>query len=95
MSRNVEITIWNRKFTLKSDEDEAQLREVARFVDDKLAELGRNSASAMPVNVAVLGALNIANEYFNYRRRMERALQDLELESDTLLALIDAELGED
>lgn len=92
VSRDVEITILNRKYVLRSEDDEENLREVARFVDERLTEVGRAMA-APPTTVAVLGALNIANEYFEYRRKMDRLLEELEAQSDEALAALDEELA--
>lgn len=87
LTRNVEITILGQKYTIKSDQDEVALREVARFVDSRLNELNRGRIATL--SVAVLGALNIANEYFLYRRQMDEVLQRMEEQARQLKALLD------
>lgn len=92
MSRDVEITILNRKYVLRSEEDEAHLREVARYVDEQLTEVGR-AMTAAPTTVAVMGALNIASEFFEYRRKVEGAIANLESQSDELIRLVEEQMG--
>ncbi len=86
MSRRAEITILGQKYVVRSDQDEAQLREVAAYVDKKLREL-QQSGHVNTVRVAVLGALNIANEYFEYRRRMASVLDEMERRTDRISEL--------
>lgn len=94
MSRDVEITIFNRKYVLRSEANEDRLREVARYVDSKMTEVSR-SMTAAPTSIAVLGALNIANELFDYRDRIEEKLAEMERRSAELLEMIDAQLEAD
>ncbi len=82
-----EITILGQKYVVKSDQDEAQLREVAAYVDEKLRALQRGG-HVNTVRVAVLGALNIANEYFEYRRRMASILDQMEERTNRLSDLV-------
>lgn len=87
-SRNVELTILGQKYIVKSEQDEAQLKEVARFVDARLSELTRGGRLTS-VRVAVVGALNIANEYYLFRRHMEDVLAKLEERSEHLVELVE------
>lgn len=87
LTRNVEITILGQKYTVKSDQEEAHLREVARYVDQKLSDMNRGRIATL--SVAVLGALNIANEFHLYRRQMEEVLQKLEEQSKELAELLE------
>jgi cell division protein ZapA len=88
LSRNVEIIILGQKYVVKSDQDEAQLREVAQFVDAKLSELTRGGRSTT-FSMAIIGALNIANEYYEYRRKMDDTLRQLEDKANRLMELLD------
>ncbi len=88
LSRRAEITILGQKYVVKSDQDEVQLQQVAKYVDAKLRELQRGG-HVNTVRVAVMGALNIANEYFLFRRRMEYLLDQMEERTDRLSELLD------
>jgi cell division protein ZapA len=87
LTRNVEIIILGQKYVIKSDQDEVHLRQVARYVDEKLSELNRGRIATL--SVAVLGALNIANEYHLYRQQMEALLQQMEERSQQLAELLE------
>ncbi len=88
LSRRAEITILGQKYVVKSDQDEGQLKEVAQYVDSRLRELQRGG-HVNTLRVAVMGALNIANEYFVFRRRVAAILDQMEERTDRLSDLLD------
>jgi cell division protein ZapA len=66
MKKALDVTILGQKFTISSDADEGYMLKVADYVDSKMQELMQSKASAK-TNVAMLAALNIADEYHRLR----------------------------
>ncbi|MBI5190883.1 MAG: cell division protein ZapA [Nitrospirae bacterium] len=67
---NTEVEIFGGTYTVKGDSDPAYVRELARYVDEKMRTLSRKSPHAIGVQkIAVLAALNIADELFRLKRR--------------------------
>lgn len=69
--KRVEIDIFGQTFSLIA-ENEARLQEVSRYVDTQMKELSQSSATIDSFRLAVLAALNIANERFDMADRLER-----------------------
>lgn len=67
--KRVEIDIFGQTFSLIA-EDEARLQEVARHVDAQMKELSQSSATIDSFRLAVLAALNIANDRFDLVDRL-------------------------
>lgn len=88
-----QITIRGRQYTLRSDEDDDDLNEVAAYVDGKMADVAKGSFDEY--TVALLAALNIASEYHRFRRTMGGRLEDLDREAAAIGAILDAALPED
>ena len=65
MPRPFEVTILGLPFTVQSDEDEAYVRQLAAFVDDRMR---RATTAGGTIAVAVLGALHIADELHKLQR---------------------------
>lgn len=66
----VEVEIFGSTYTVKGDTDPAYVRDLARYVDERMRSLSRKSPHAIGVQkIAVLAALNIADELFKLRRR--------------------------
>lgn len=67
-AKSYELTILNQKFTIKSDNDERHVKLVADYVNKKMHEIvSRNKATATS-SVAILAALNIADDLFKLKQ---------------------------
>ena len=60
----VTVKINGVEYNLKGKEHEKYLLEVAKYVDGKFREISANNTKLSTTSVAVLSALNIADEYF-------------------------------
>ena len=67
--RRVELDIFGQTFSLIA-EDEARLQEVAKYVDAQMKDLSQSTATIDSFRLAVLAALNIANERFDLADRL-------------------------
>ena len=63
MQKAVEVKIMGQKIVLRSDDEEQYIRKVAEYVDVKMQEVGKSTNSKGKYSVAMLAALNIADEY--------------------------------
>jgi cell division protein ZapA len=61
------MTALGSTFTLRSDDDPGHLRRVADFVTAKVEEVQRAIPTASPLKVAMLTALNIADDLLKER----------------------------
>jgi len=78
MKKALDVEILGQKFTISSDAEEGYMLKVAGYVDDKMQELMQASKSAAKSNVAMLAALNIADEYHRLKDTHEAILQKLD-----------------
>lgn len=63
MKRDIEIEIAGQRLKLRTDEDEGYMRRLAEFVDERMREMGHGARGMTSLNVALLTALRIADEY--------------------------------
>jgi len=77
MKRVVDVEIMGQKFSVKSDADENYIRTVADYVDEKLRELLKSARPTAQFNVAIMAALNIADEYHQLKEKHETVLNRL------------------
>jgi cell division protein ZapA len=71
-----------------SDAEEEHVAKVVRYVNDKVDEIGKKTSHFDSLNIAILAALNIADEYFRARVAGEMVYQQLESRSEKLISLI-------
>ncbi len=91
----VQITIRGRRYTVRSDEDDIDLQEVAAYVDGKMAEMAGRSNTFDEYTIAMLAALNIASEYERFRREVDTELTEIDRELAGAGVLIDAAVASD
>jgi len=63
MKKALEVEILGQKITISSDAEEGYMLKVANYVNDKMQELIQASKPVAKSNVAMLAALNIADEF--------------------------------
>jgi cell division protein ZapA len=78
MKKALDVEILGQKFTIASDAEESYMIKVADYVDAKMQELMRSPKSVAKTNVAMLAALNIADEYHRLKDNHEAVLNRLD-----------------
>ena len=67
------IEIFGQRLGVRTDGDVERLERVARFVDERMREVADRSSSVDTVKIAVLTALNIADELYCERESKQDA----------------------
>jgi cell division protein ZapA len=78
MKKSLDVEILGQKFTISSDAEEGYMRKIAGYVDGKMQELMQNTKPVAKSNVAMLAALNIADEYHRLKDTHEAILNRLD-----------------
>ena len=91
MPRAVEVKIMGQKVTLRSDDDEQHIRRVAEYVDGKMHEASKSASPKGKYSVAMLVALNIADEYHRLKDSHEAVTDRV----DRLIEKLTTVLSED
>ncbi|MBI2998655.1 MAG: cell division protein ZapA [Deltaproteobacteria bacterium] len=67
MKKTVNVEIMGQTFTVSSDAEEGYVRKVAEYVDGKIREVLKTGRPVAKSSVAMLAALNIADEYYRLK----------------------------
>ena len=65
------IQIYGKTYSLKSSSDQVGMEEVAAYVDAKMRELAEMRSKTSSADLAVLAALNIAQELMELQNQTE------------------------
>jgi cell division protein ZapA len=68
----MKIEIYDQMYSVQADQNEEYLKELAAYVDSKMRTVAESTHTVDTVKVAVLAALNIADEMFTLRQRQEK-----------------------
>lgn len=91
MAETVTVSIQGKDYQIACEPGEVEaLRESARYVDDKMNEIKSGSAVLGLDRLAVLAALNIANDFLAQRT----ATEDVVADNETTLRSLDGKLNE-
>ena len=73
--RLVQVEIFGQTYRLRADEDPEYVETLAAYVDGKMREISRQTTAVDTLKVAVLTALNIADDHLRLRPEDERRAQ--------------------
>lgn len=88
----VRVEIYNHIYTIRADGNHEYLKGLAAFVDRKMREITSTTATIDSVKVAVLAALNIADELHRLKAQTEQADAHLASHSTLYAQLLDGVL---
>jgi len=91
--RYVEIKVFGQTYTVKTDEEEDYIHRVARHVNEKMDEVLKKTRSVSTLNVAILTALNIADDLLRERDRREALVKEVEIKSRSLIEKIEMKMS--
>jgi cell division protein ZapA len=96
MKNTVRVEILGREYTLKSDEGEERVKRIAEYVNDRLKRISESTKTLSTLNLAILAAMDIANEYFEVlegQSDLTRKVEKIELKSGRLIEMIDSKIN--
>ncbi|MBU0744266.1 MAG: cell division protein ZapA [Gammaproteobacteria bacterium] len=92
MKKAIDVTIMGQKFQVRSDSNEEYVVKIASYVDKKLNEVLQSTKSVASMQVALLGAMNIADEFFKYQDDRQKKLSDVEDKIKDMIELVDTQI---
>ncbi len=90
----IKVRIYGKEYSIRSSKDTEYVEEVARYVDNKMTEVDKSGVSSSPVQVAVLAAMNITDEFFSVKTQDSTAVKELEEKAKDLTEKINSALEE-
>jgi cell division protein ZapA len=89
----IPVEIFGQTYNVKAGTDAGYVEELAAYVDAQMREIGRSAGAVDSVRVAVLAALNIADECFQLRRQGTDASKETERKAAARAEMLARQLG--
>jgi cell division protein ZapA len=86
---SVTVTLAGQRFAIRSDHPEQRLHDLAAYVDRQVAELRAVSPAVATHQLALLAAMNIADELFNAEARQREFKTRVARKGETLLRAVE------
>jgi cell division protein ZapA len=90
--KSIQVEIFNQSYNVRGDLDEAYVAELARYVDGKMRSVASATRTVDSLRIAILSALNIADELHALRQKHAAASDDLRYRTERCLQLVDSAL---
>ncbi len=82
-NNKVKIRIYGQEYTIVGERSQDEIIKAAQYVDERMQFIGRNSNLGSTTSLAVLSAVNIADEIFAAKDELEMLrTQNAQLEAD-------------
>lgn len=73
-----EVEIFGTVYNVRGEKDPEYLQELADLVDGRMRDIARQVSTVDSAKIAILAALNIADELFQCRRHQEGSRVEVE-----------------
>ncbi len=97
MDQVINIEILGQLFTFKTDSDESDAGEVAKYVvksvDQAKKQCAQKAVATDKWAILVLAALNIANDYVELQKKHQSLLQVINQKSTQLLQTLESQFA--
>jgi cell division protein ZapA len=88
----VKVQIFDQTYNINSGQDESYVRELAAYVNEKMTAVADSTHTVDSLRVAVLAALNIADELFALRAEQRNSAAPLRQRLEKCVELVDQAL---
>ena len=78
MSQAFEIEVYGCRYTIRGEAEERYVRELGRHVDEQMHKLATKMRNATPMQLAVLTAINLADERAQVLKEHQRHADELD-----------------
>jgi cell division protein ZapA len=93
VSQAFEIEVFGHRYTIRGDGEESYVQDLARLVDERMRTLAVHMKNATPMQLAVLTAINLANELNQAFKQHQEQADDLNRRAAGLIDSIQETLG--
>ncbi|MGD8719226.1 MAG: cell division protein ZapA [Candidatus Zixiibacteriota bacterium] len=87
--QTTKVTIFGVEYSITSDRNPEEVRRIAKFVDDKMWEISENNNLISTEKVAILTALNIAEDFLHTLEQRKKEKERVEKKTSSIIKLID------
>lgn len=88
-----QVEIYGQPYNLRGGSNPGYIQELAAFVDSRMNQIAETSSTVDSLKLAILAALNIADEYHQIKREVEKQRMDLAVRTAEWERLLDGAIG--
>jgi cell division protein ZapA len=88
-SQSIRVVIYDQEYFMRGDLNQEYIEKLATYLDTKMRSIAERTRTVDTVRVAMLAALNVADEYHQMKAKYEKATHDIDEKVDEYTAALD------
>lgn len=76
--QSIRVVIYDQEYFMRGDLNQEYIQKLARYLDTKMRSIAERTRTVDTLRVAMLAALNVADEYHQLRARYEEVTQHMD-----------------
>ena len=95
-SKMISVNIYGHDYMLKSEADQNYINRIADFVEEKMKEIEETGldSNSQQLKIAVLAAMNIADELLQAKDSRNKVISSIESKGNSFIEYIDERIKE-
>ncbi len=89
MENRVKVNIFGQTYNVQGDASSDYITELSDYINKKMEDVSTSISNNNPSQVAILVALNIADEYFQLKKMKSGMDSEIEERATTLISMLD------
>ena len=85
----IRVEIYDQEYFMRGGPDPEYIRKLASYLDTKMRAIAERTHTVDSLRVAILAALNIADEYHQLKARQEATAQEIDQKVSACSAVLD------
>jgi cell division protein ZapA len=91
---SAKVTIFGNEYQVQASEDPGYIEKIARYVDGKMRELQSRSTISSSTKIAILVAMNIADELHKELEAKDAIQRDVDERAGALELILEGQAGD-
>ncbi|MGA3326272.1 MAG: cell division protein ZapA [Terriglobia bacterium] len=76
--QSIRVVIYDQEYFMRGDLNQEYIQKLAQFLDTKMRSIAERTRTVDTLRVAMLAALNVADEYHQLKARYEEVTQHMD-----------------
>ena len=76
--QSIRVVIYDQEYFMRGDLNEEYIQKLARYLDTKMRSIAERTRTVDTLRVAMLAALNVADEYHQLKARYDEVTQNMD-----------------
>jgi cell division protein ZapA len=92
--QGIRVVIYDQEYFMRGDLNQEYIQKLALYLDTKMRSIAERTRTVDTVRVAMLAALNMADEYHQMKAKYEKSSQELDEKVEAYSSALDNFLKE-